>query len=376
MLLGTLEVSSIRDTFWDDIYRDVVINAIKQFRIHPYKATSEKIEYCDRGITELLYSTRDDARSWIREFSSVFGSDDCHTPMVTVLKGLVCDMDGTESIESLQLWYDMRAMYNKKEVLQTFDKYVISIIFFGHSYFDKNVSIMNPSFQCATFSRDAIYRFYNYLSIDIVELVPTDSCIALVWWKHTIDFITTSNYEEIQRLQNSNDTTEANMGLQFSNLLRVFSRIPGKFNQQPLFSMRKGCTKSQIKDMKEQIDLGQNPISVPKAQMVTSRSECYCTSNLSTPQKDGLNEPILMVIYVDEVLDEPNFIDVDLFINWNMIPECADEKEVLVLSGLQLTYEGIMVGRYIDSESWGNERYGYTVYATLGKIPPELDPIT
>lgn len=212
MVLGKRRGGGFSDTFWEDIYRSVVIKELNRFSSYPsepdenrklnnpYKPTPEMRIRCDKGIVELAYATRHVARLWIQDFITEFApqkgiphTGSCyHTPVIKELEGVLNGIDGTDTVDCLGLFCDMRAIYTKQEwkestsILGTFDEYVRRILFFSHCCFVKGVSILDLFKSNATFSKESIYRFYHSYNLEYVKTKPLSSCFALVWWKYNL----------------------------------------------------------------------------------------------------------------------------------------------------------------------------------------------
>lgn len=392
MSLGKRRDRGHVDIFWGKIYRTVLINELRRFgsnpvepdenirRYQPHRPTPAMIVRCDVGIIELADATRDQARVWVRAFILEFddrANSSCwqchHRTVIICLENVLHDIEGTETLENLSLFSDMRAIYlNDASILRKFDEYVIRILFFGNKSFDKDTTMLDLENSNALFSKEAIYRFFHRHNLEYAQERSLAACFALIWWKFNMDFITTSNYKEVQRIQNSDDANEASMGMRFTELIREFAEsLP---DRRRLYSMRKRCTQVQVDYLQTSIDNGVNPSSMSHALLATSVHEICCSNHMGSGH-DEIYEtvPVMLSIDIKSIRDKPMFVEVDNIINTYGMNMCcsAKEYEVLVLPGSRLTYTRIRQDMEYASYDASSSEYGVYAWTKFSPESPE-----
>jgi hypothetical protein len=359
------------DVFWDTIYRSVFLTQLHQFSSTAFEPTPDMRARCDIAIIEFVNATRAEARSWIHAFIADF-KDIQHTPkcnpapIVTLLRGILHDIDGTESLDCLKLFFDMRTMYINSNAcfLCEFDEHMKNILF--HGKLDLNTTMSDIWNSTALFSKDAIYRFFHSNNLDYIQERSLNSCFALVWWKWNMKFVVTSNYQELQRIQNSDDANEASLGHSFVEMIREFAGPlePMYPKRRRLYSMRKRCTQEQVDFISTSLGNGHHPSSVSNALLATSLHESSCANHMNSGKEETYETvPVMLQIDIREVRDQPHFVCVDHLINPYGMGCSNTEFEVLVLPGLQLIFEQIT--HELDYNTIDSYRSGVYLWAKL-----------
>ena len=402
-------------TFWDAMYRNVVLNELDDCIQHidepdsgelnstelykTYKMSNarilimiEGIKISEKGNVVVQHKTNPDNRQ--RTLDSLLGymeefkTKGIKRDIINRISSLIIDMQGTESIESANMLWDIQQVYKDgrngdeedKIAIEAIDKFVYELLFCACRGFCKKKTTVYPSFtelkeNKATFSREAVYRQYETTP---ALRTPIQASIALVFWKYQIEFgrVITA-HSEIQDMQRSNDKIYYRIGERFVRTLAPYGSLC--VANQKLYSMRTRTTPEQVKKLKSLLRYDGSTShayyeAFSSVLMATSTDNFFCTEHVQRDEYEGRGIPVMIefdtslvhnkryFIYPDELL-----VTTDSKVQsglYRPIALLGGEAEILVLPGLLIRY------LHMEKMKWGKHE-GYKIHAEFVGFPAD-----
>lgn len=384
----------INHRFWDTLYRDVVLLQLSGC----VDASDESKTYVNSRISIIITSIKDGTKDvnqpqrtldTLLRFVTEFKGEDVeyqHGYTLRKFEGLITDMQGTVSIESANILWEIQQVYNRIKqkssddltAIYAIDKFVTELLFcasdgfVGLSTRDGQIGETHsyPSLaklrECeATFSRDTIYRYFRQTP----HRIPIQASIALVFWKHQIKFgkVATA-HSELQAMQRSNDSSRFKVGEKFVRIIRPYGDL---CRYKKLYSMRTRTTQEQVDFFESKLTYGWHE-AVSSVLMATSTNEEYCSEHVTLDKYEGRGIPVLLEFDTTLVRNKRYFIHVDEVMKSGSetvsfsLPD--GENEVLILPGLLIRYLSM------EAMTWGDHK-GYKIKAQFISISPDnLEP--
>jgi hypothetical protein len=345
---------STTDPFWCQIYRPILRKTLAQLeRKAKFHAPFEIHTFLVHGIIDMgrEHVTRSEAQLFLHNVQFQLDHTELDPVSLDILndmKGMLHDIEGKNTIRDIQFFLDFREINGA--YAETIDRYILNTIFFvefdsigdmgrgGATILLKDLFATN-----ATFSDEAIKRFYHRDKHDDIKYIPICSRLAMCYWCHD-PMGSEVPHVKMQKLQTSRVASDVAIGRRFSDLLRPFA--------EPLYVEKAKClymlktNKSINVELKTLEDGLKTLEGIPKQRLtLTTTSETPVFEDLGAfvgmVNYEGVyhkHPPVVVEMNIDAVRDKNICIRIQEWIvpcvsgvgNW------LDEQNVWMLPGLSL----------------------------------------